>query len=89
MLSEARNASAVVGQSPAGSLCGLTLAAQTTDLIALMHQERSIVTGPPSDVLPRRHIKQAFDLDVVVGRDPDTSLTCVLPGIPKPNRATP
>ena len=89
MLLEARNASAVVGQSPAGSLCGLTLAVQTIDRIALMNQERSIVTGPPSDVLTRRHIKQAFDLDVVVGTDPDTSLTYVLPSIPNPNCETP
>ncbi|MFC2106561.1 hypothetical protein ACFLS0_07425 [Candidatus Bipolaricaulota bacterium] len=87
---EARNASAVVGQSPAGSrLCGLTLAVQTIDRIALMHQERSIVTGPPSDVLTRRHIKQAFDLDVVVGSDPGTSLTYVLPSIPNPNYEMP
>lgn len=67
----------------------LTLAAQTTDRIALMHQGRIIVTGPPSDVLTHGHIKQAFDLDVVVGSDPDTSLTYVLPSIPKPNREAP
>jgi len=67
----------------------LTLAAQTTDRIALMHQGRIIVTGPPSDVLTRRHIKQAFNLDVVVGRHPDTSLTYVLPSIPKPDCETP
>ncbi len=67
----------------------LTLAAQTTDRIALMHQGRIIVTGSPSDVLTRRHIKQAFDLDVEVGQDPDTSLTYVLPRVPKPNHETP
>ena len=45
----------------------LTLAAQTTDRIALMHQGRIIVTGPSRDVLTPQHIKQAFDLDVIVG----------------------
>jgi iron complex transport system ATP-binding protein len=63
----------------------LTLAAQTTDRIVLMHHGHIIVAGPPSDVLTRRYIKQAFDLDVEVGRDPDTSLTYVLPRVPKPN----
>ena len=66
----------------------LTLAAQTTDRIALIHQGRIIVAGPPSDVLTRRHIKQAFDLDVVVGTHPGTSLTYLLPRVPKPNRET-
>ena len=67
----------------------LTLAAQTTDRIALMHQGRIIVAGPPCDVLTRQHIKQAFDLDVVVGRHPETSLTYVLPRVPKPNPKMP
>ena len=67
----------------------LTLAAQTTDRIALMHQGRIIVTAPPGDVLTRQHIKRAFDIDVEVGRDPDTSLTYVLPRVPTPNHETP
>jgi len=67
----------------------LTLAAQTTDRIALMHQGHIIVTGPPSDVLTPEHIKQAFGLNVVVGKHPDTSLTYVLPRIPNPSRETP
>jgi iron complex transport system ATP-binding protein len=64
----------------------LALAAQTTDRVALMHQGRILVAGPPSDVLTRRHIKQAFELDVEVGQDPDTSLTYVLPRVSEPGR---
>lgn len=65
----------------------LTLAAQTTDRIALMHQGSIMVVGSPSDVLTQQHIKQAFNLDVVVGRHQDTSLTYVLPRISNANHA--
>lgn len=64
----------------------LTLAAQSTDRIALMHQGQIIVAGSPEAVLTSEYIKKAFNLDVVVGRHEDTSLTYVLPRISETDR---
>ena len=51
----------------------LNLAAQYADRVAILHQGRLLAVGRPADVLTEANIKQAFQVDVVVGRNPVTN----------------
>jgi len=47
----------------------LNLAAQYADRVAILHQGRLLAVGRPADVLTEVNIKQAFQADVVVGKN--------------------
>jgi iron complex transport system ATP-binding protein len=66
----------------------LTLAAQTTDRTVLLSDGRIVATGRPSEVLIPTHLKQVFDVDVVVGTHPEPRVHYVLPRLPGRGRST-
>jgi iron complex transport system ATP-binding protein len=51
----------------------LNLAAQYADRAAILHRGRLLAVGRPADVLTEANIKQAFQTDVVVGKNPVTN----------------
>jgi len=51
----------------------LNLAAQYADRVAILHQGRLLAVGRPADVLTEANIKQTFQADVVVGKNPVTN----------------
>jgi len=51
----------------------LNLAAQYADRVAILHRGRLLAVGRPTDVLTEVNIKQAFQTDVAVGKNPVTN----------------
>jgi len=51
----------------------LNLAAQYADRVAILHEGQVLAVGRPADVLTETNIKQAFQTDVVVGKNPVTN----------------
>ncbi len=51
----------------------LNLAAQYADRVAILHRGQLLAVGRPADVLTETNIKQAFQTDVVVGKNPVTN----------------
>ncbi len=51
----------------------LNLAAQYADRVAILHRGRLLVVGRPTDALTEANIKEAFQTDVVVGKNPVTN----------------
>lgn len=51
----------------------LNLAAQYADRVAILHRGRLLAVGRPADVLTEANIKQAFQTDVAVGKNPVTN----------------
>ncbi len=61
----------------------LTLAAQATARMALLHEGRIAVTGTPTEVLARPHLRRVFGVDVVIGSHPHPEILYVLPTLPR------
>ena len=51
----------------------LNLAAQYADRVAILHRGRLLAVGKPADVLTEANIKEAFQTDVAVGKNPVTN----------------
>lgn len=51
----------------------LNLAAQYADRVTILHRGRLLAIGRPADVLTEANIKQAFQTDVAVGKNPVTN----------------
>ncbi|MEZ4332108.1 MAG: ABC transporter ATP-binding protein [Myxococcota bacterium] len=59
----------------------LSLAARSCDRLVLLGQGEVVAVGPPSAVLTRAHLAQAFAIDAQIGPGPDGALV-VLPMLP-------
>lgn len=55
------------------ALHDLNLAAQYADRVAILHRGRLLAVGRPADVLTEANIKQAFQTEVIVGKNPVTN----------------
>jgi len=51
----------------------LNLAAQYADRVAILHRGRLLAVGRPADILTEANIKQAFQADVIVGKNSATN----------------
>jgi len=65
----------------------LNLAAQYADRVAILHQGRLLAIGEPADALTEANIKQAFQTDVVVGKNPVTNSIYINTVPTQPTRA--
>ena len=66
----------------------LNLAAQYADRVAILHRGRLLAVGRPADVLTEANIKQAFQTDVAVGKNPVTNSIYINTVPTQPTRPT-
>jgi iron complex transport system ATP-binding protein len=64
------------------TLHDLNAAALWADRVMLMKHGAAIACGPPDEVLTPENLRQAYETEVYVGRNPSTGALIVLPAVP-------